>query len=235
MPIKPPFLTKDQKNITATALLLIVLGVVILLACLNSCTSPYKLVAQKANPTDKERTYLSVACIREFPVITNIFSFDSIKQSIQKNYSKQIDSLLNVAELLDSIIHDQQPIIDTAFVDSSNCLPRIKIAYSEIEKLNNQRNILQASIVHLKSQLTELQKNYKPCDSVIYQTSKTTVCDSAKMFLLQAQFKGKSDSLIIMSTKYQDKKDTSKNELWIIIALGIALVTGIVLKIKKVI
>ncbi len=55
------------------------------------------------------------------------------------------------------------------------------------------------------------------------------------MFLLEANFKAYKDSTLIMVTRYQDKSKTARNELWIIIALGIALVTGIVLKIKNII
>lgn len=211
------------------------LVVIFLILCFNSCTSPYKIVAGKANPTNKELADLAIACHFHFPVITNTFSIDSLTRTVKQDYTKQIDSLIDVVETMDSIIHEQIPIIDTAFVDSSNCLPRIQDCFKQNQKLVSERNTVQTAIIKLKKQLDNIKKDYRACqDSFINRTHKYPECDSAKMFLLQAQFKGKSDSLLIMTTLYRSKKDIAKNELWIIIALGISFVAGIVLKIKKV-
>jgi hypothetical protein len=199
------------------------LALVIIMLCLNAC-SPYAKIAKNANPTDKERSLLAIACKREFPSIDKPFTTDSVTS----NYKKQLDSLNNVVDVLDSIIHDQQPIIDTAFVDSSNCLPRIKIAFSEIARLNDQRNFLQASINELLTQLGRLKLD------TIFRSKTIIRCDSAAMQILRDGFKGKSDSLLILNTKYEGSKKQAKTELWIIIGLGIALVTGIVLQVNSV-
>ena len=220
---------KIRKKIRAEYILIIlyVLGIAVAALFFSSC-SPYPKIAKNANPTERELSLLAIACHREFPPIDKPLTIDSVTSN---NYKKQVDSLYNVVTVLDSLILSQVPIIDTAYVDSSNCLPRIRIAFSEIDRLNHQRELLQASVHQLSNQLSYI-KTIKP--DIVFRSSIILRCDSAEMKRLQDGFKGKSDSLLVLNTKYQISQKAGKTRLWIIIGLGIALITGIVLKIKSV-
>ena len=212
---------------------IVCLGLLCVVLTLFSCKTPYEVVAGKANPTEKEKSLLAVACAREFPDITTEFTIDSTIKATQRNYSKQIDSLVDLTEKLDSIIHEQIPIIDTVNVDSTNCLPRIKIAYQQIERLNKQRTALQASVNHLKSQLIQLMNEYEPCDSIIKQTFVKTECDSAMMRVLHDRTKAAEERLVVSDTKLQDKKKAARNWMWTAIGLMVLLAVGITLSVRK--
>lgn len=132
---------------------------------------------------------------------------------------------------MDSI--NQTPIIDTTFLDSSNCLPKIKIAYKEFIA---QRKTLQNAILRLKAELSSFKQGYVPCEEKIIYRDRTIVqCDSANMFLMESKARAYQDSTLLMTTRWKDQRSTSRNRLWIILALAGVVGLGIFLKIKRII